>query len=414
MTTETKSRKKKVAYFYDYLIGDYDYGPNHPMKPHRIRMTDALLHGYDLIREMAPIQAQIGRDDLMQFHAEDYIEFLETVDHQTFPECDDVVQKYNVNEDCPVFEGLWDFIRTYSAGSIGGAQHINSGASEIAINWSGGLHHGKKMEASGFCYANDCVLACIELLKRHERVLYIDIDIHHGDGVEEAFYTSPRCMCVSFHKFGEYFPGTGAIEDTGSGAGHGYSINVPLQDGVTDEMFIDIFTRVMNLVRSRFDPQAVVLQCGADSLSGDRLGCFNLTLEGHGYAVEYVKNWRVPMVVLGGGGYTLRNVAKCWTYETAVLLEKELDPVIPEDTKYLGYYGPDCRLEVLPSSVLENHNSRADMDKIEQQLVEVMKGKVFATNAGIKSAAVNDSGPFPVLNLQRSEQDDDADVRMTD
>lgn len=97
------------------------------------------------------------------------------------------------------------------AHASGGAVKLNHGESDIAINWAGGLHHAKKSEASGFCYINDIVLAILELLKYHARVLYIDIDIHHGDGVEEAFYTTDRVMTVSFHKYGEYFPGTGDI-----------------------------------------------------------------------------------------------------------------------------------------------------------------------------------------------------------
>ena len=116
------------------------------------------------------------------------------------------MQKFNVGEftDCPVFDGLYDFCATYTGCSIDGAIKLNHGLTDIAINWSGGLHHAKKMEASGFCYINDIVLAILELLKYHPRVLYIDIDIHHGDGVEEAFYTTDRVMTVSFHKVRNY------------------------------------------------------------------------------------------------------------------------------------------------------------------------------------------------------------------
>ena len=111
--------------------------------------------------------------------------------------------RFNVGEDCPVFDGLFEFCQIYASGSIGGAARLMQGASDIVINWAGGLHHAKKSEASGFCYVNDCVLAILELLKVHQRVLYIDIDIHHGDGVE-AFYTTDRVMTASFHKYGEY------------------------------------------------------------------------------------------------------------------------------------------------------------------------------------------------------------------
>lgn len=112
-----------------------------------------------------------------------------------------------------MFDGLFEFCQLSTSGSMGGAARLNSGTSDIVINWGGGLHHAKKSEGSGFCYVNDCVLAILELLKCHQRVLYIDIDIHHGDGVEEAFFTTDRVMTCSFHKFGEYFPGTGDWKD---------------------------------------------------------------------------------------------------------------------------------------------------------------------------------------------------------
>lgn len=112
---------------------------------------------------------------------------------------------------------------------------------DISINWAGGLHHAKKYEASGFCYVNDCVLGIVELLKTYQRVLYIDIDCHHGDGVEEAFLTTDRVMTASFHKYGDYFPGTGALDDIGVEEGKYYSVNFPFNDGVNDETFLMAF-----------------------------------------------------------------------------------------------------------------------------------------------------------------------------
>ena len=114
------------------------------------------------------------------------------------------------------------------------------------------------------------MLAILELLKYHQRVLYIDIDIHHGDGVEEAFYTTDRVMTVSFHKYGEYFPGTGDLRDIGAGRGKYYSLNFPLRDGIDDASYEGIFVPVMSRVMELYQPSAIVLQCGADSLSGDR------------------------------------------------------------------------------------------------------------------------------------------------
>ncbi|CAG2063655.1 unnamed protein product [Timema podura] len=143
----------------------------------------------------------------------------------------------NVGEDCPVFDGLYEFCQLSSGGSVAAAVKLNKQSAEICINWGGGLHHAKKSEASGFCYVNDIVLGILELLKYHHRVLYIDIDVHHGDGVEEAFYTTDRVMTVSFHKYGEYFPGTGDLRDIGAGKGKYYAVNIPLRDGMDDESY---------------------------------------------------------------------------------------------------------------------------------------------------------------------------------
>ena len=190
------------------------------------------------------------------------------------------MQRFNVGDDCPVFDGLFEFCQISSGGSVAAATKINKKQVDIAINWMGGLHHAKKSEASGFCYTNDIVLAILELLKYHQRVLYVDIDIHHGDGVEEAFYTNDRVMTVSFHKYGEYFPGTGDLKDIGAERGRNYAVNFPLRDGIDDDTYERIFQPVLEKVIGAYQPNVIVLQCGADSLTGDRLGCFNLTLKG--------------------------------------------------------------------------------------------------------------------------------------
>jgi histone deacetylase 1/2 len=180
----------------------------------------------------------------------------------------------------------------------------------------------------------DIVLGIIELLRFHKRVLYIDIDVHHGDGVEEAFYTTDRVMTVSFHKYGEYFPGTGELRDIGVGNGKYYSVNFPLRDGITDKTYKSAFEPVIGAVMEYYKPDAIVLQCGGDSLSGDRLGCFNLSMQGHANCVKFVKKYGKPTLVLGGGGYTMRNVARTWAYETGALIGMDLGTQLP----YNDYY----------------------------------------------------------------------------
>lgn len=217
---------------------------------------------------------------------------------------------------------MMTFSQISAGGSIDGAKILNNGEADICINWGGGLHHAKKIEASGFCYVNDIVLGILELLKFHNRVLYIDIDVHHGDGVEEAFYLTNRVMTLSLHRFGDFFPGTGSIADVGEDEGKNYAVNVPLKKGIDDENYTRVFKEIARNVIEYYRPSAIVMQCGADSLSYDKLGDFCLTVKGHGECVNYIKSFNTPLMLLGGGGYTIENVARCWTYETGVCLNE--------------------------------------------------------------------------------------------
>jgi histone deacetylase 1/2 len=283
------SYKKKVCYFHDYSIGEYYYGPGHPMKPHRLQITHNLVLSYNLYKKMEVFRPHHATDEeMMLFHSPEYIDFMRRVTPDTQQDFAKQLQRFN-GEDCPVFDGLYDYCRIYTGGSIDGAMKLNHGIADVAINWAGGLHHAKRSEASGFCYVNDIVLGILELLKYHPRVLYLDIDIHHGDGVEEAFCTTDRVMTVSFHKYGDYFfPGTGDVKNVGVKAGKYYSLNVPLKDGMNDESYQRIFVPVMQKVMEIYQPTALVLQCGSDSLSGDRLGCFNLSVRGHAECVRHM------------------------------------------------------------------------------------------------------------------------------
>lgn len=217
----------------------------------------------------------------------------------------------------------------------------------------------------------DIVLGILELLRFHPRVLYIDIDVHHGDGVEEAFYSTDRVMTVSFHKYGEYFPGTGELRDIGVGSGKHYAVNFPLRDGIDDKSYKSIFEPTIGWVMEYYQPTAVVLQCGGDSLSGDRLGCFNLSMRGHANCVNFVKSFGKPTLILGGGGYTMRNVARTWAYETGQLVGTDMGPELPF-TDYYEYYSPDFELDVKPSN-MDNANSPEYLEKIKAQVLENLK-----------------------------------------
>ena len=382
------------------------------MKPHRIRMAHSLVLHYGLYKKMEVFRPQLLTDKQMAvFHTDDYIDFLRRVTPDNQFQYLRELGRYNMDVDCPVFDSVFRYCQTYAGGSVGGAYRLNRQTSDVCVNWAGGLHHAKKSEASGFCYVNDIVLAILELLKYHPRVLYIDIDIHHGDGVEEAFYTTDRVMTVSFHKFGDYFPGTGGANDVGVRGGKNYAVNFPLKAGIDDESFSLIFRSVLSKVMEVYRPGAIVLQCGADSLTGDRLGCFNLTLNGHGAAVQYMASFGLPLLVLGGGGYTVRNVARCWANETAIVLGQKLSDELPMN-EYYEYYGPEFRLNLSPSN-MENLNSRRDLEDTTLALLEVLAG-VEAAPSVPYSLPIPDSIGTSMEEAADAERDaQDPDIRIS-
>lgn len=347
------------------------------MKPTRIRMCHSLVMNYGLYKRMEIFRAKPAtKREMSQFHTDEYVEFLNRVTPDNVDSFVREQAKFNVGDDCPVFDGLFEYCSISAGGSMEGAARLSRDKCDIAINWAGGLHHAKKGEASGFCYINDIVLGILELLRYHPRVLYIDIDVHHGDGVEEAFYTTDRVMTCSFHKYGEFFPGTGELRDIGIGKGKMYSCNFPLRDGITDESYKSVFEPVISQIMQHYQPSAVVLQCGSDSLAGDKLGCFNLSMRGHANCVEYVKSFGLPLLLLGGGGYTMRNVSRAWAFETGLAAGQELNAQIPVN-EYYEYFGPDYRLDVRPNN-MQDLNTREYLEKIKIQVFENLRQTAHA------------------------------------
>ncbi|KAG9051112.1 histone deacetylase [Tulasnella sp. UAMH 9824] len=399
-----------VSYYYPKGCGFYHYGERHPMKPHRLTLTNSLVIGYGLHQKMdhffSPRSAT--QAELEEYHDPDYVDFLRRlvgVGSGLMKEGQDC---FNFGEDCPVFDGLYDFVRQYSGASLVAARKLAQGTTDIAINWSGGLHHAKKAEASGFCYVNDIVLAILELLRYYPRVLYIDIDIHHGDGVEHAFYHSNRVMTVSFHKYnGDFFPGTGKIEDNGIGLGKYFALNVPLQDGIDDESYVGLFKDVMGPVIKKFKPSAIVLQCGADSLGCDRLGAFNLSINAHGECVEFIKSFDLPLLVLGGGGYTIRNVSRCWTYETSILLDTQLSEQLP-DTPFNRFFSPDYTLHPKIVKKVDNMNTPKSLENIRTNILEKLRYLEGAPSVQMQELPP-DLGAWLDSEERRDERDRDRD-----
>lgn len=342
------------------------------MKPFRLMLTDHLVIAYKMYEKMdlyTPKPAT--QEEMRDFHSDDYLEFLKRVTPDNVAKFSQQLKQFNIGDDCPVFEGVYDYSALYTGASLDATQKLISGSSDIAINWSGGLHHAKKFEPSGFCYVNDIVLSILDLLRFHPRVLYIDIDLHHGDGVQEAFYNSDRVMTVSFHKYnGLFFPGTGDLNETGIGKGKHYSLNVPLNDGIDDESYIRLFKSIMEPLITSFKPSVIVQQCGADSLGGDRLGSFNLNIKAHGECVKFIKSFGLPLLVLGGGGYTPRNVSRLWCYETSIMTDCTLDSKLPEKLPFRNFFNPDYSLHPNLGDKLDNRNPKKYLENVKMKALE--------------------------------------------
>jgi histone deacetylase 1/2 len=397
----------KIAYFSDSSfsrlsfkslpgsMGSYSYSDHcggsesgHPMDPKRLCMVDSLVRSLGILRlrnvSLYPIR-ECSDADLRMFHSAEYLDFLKSVTDERIRNGEVAIEQSAVHNigpvspdvDCTAFAGLWDYNKKIAGSSLDAAYLLITGAADIAINWAGGMDHAKRDNAAGFCYINDCVLAILELMKKFNRIMYIDIDFHHGDGVEEAFWLTDKVCTVSLHRFGakKVFPGTGAVEDQGRHT----AVNVPLLGGITDDQYVDIFTRVTEGVRNRFHPDVIVIQCGADSLAGDTLGMengsFNLSSVGHSKCLETVRDWGLPLLVLGGGGYSMSSVAKCWALDTAALCgldrERDLPKTVPVGDYFFDEYGVKTDLVVPSNADAVNFNSPG---RIQQILEVVMSG----------------------------------------
>lgn len=395
----------------------HHFGRTHPMKPWRLTLAKGLITSYGMHYAMdSYLSRKATEEELAEFHTQDYLDYLKTaLPCEPVPNPD---HPHNLGgEDCPIFEGLFNYCSMYAGASIDAARKLCNQQSDIAINWSGGLHHAKKSEASGFCYMNDIVLAILQLLRHHPRVLYIDIDVHHGDGVEEAFYSSDRVMTVSFHKYDKegFFPGTGPLSQTGPEDEHNpgahHTVNVPLHDGIDDQQYTTLFKEVITRCRDSFQPTAIVLQCGADSLAGDRLGPFNLQVQGHGECVKFVKSLNLPLMLVGGGGYTPRNVARAWTNETSIAIGCNISSEIPKHAPYRSHFRQETLFPTqsdLGITSRDNKNSPEHIQHIIESITEELRFLERAPSVQMKEIPPDLCGlREEVEDAMREDREDD-------
>ncbi|MEW6587159.1 MAG: acetoin utilization protein AcuC [Nitrospirota bacterium] len=331
----------KTAFIYSDDFARYSYGHSHPLKPYRLKLTYELIKAYGLLSlpDVRVIEAQPpdGRD-LLMFHEKDYIAMLKTVNNG---EMTPASEFFGLGPgDNPVFEGVYDWSSLVAGASLQAADLIMRGGCDITFNIAGGLHHAMPGRASGFCYINDPVLAIMSLLKNGMRVAYVDIDAHHGDGVQYAFYSTDRVLTVSLHETGTIlFPGSGFENETGAGRGEGYSVNIPLPPTCDDQLFVYAFEEIVPPLVGKFSPDVVVTQLGVDSFHGDPLAHLNFTNNGFVRVVESMKEIAPKWLALGGGGYDMANVARAWTLAWAVMNDVEISDEIPED--FLRLHGKE-------------------------------------------------------------------------
>jgi len=306
--------------------------PGHPLRPERLRDTWQMLHAYRAFdaphtRIVAPRPPT--EDELTSFHTREYIRVVRRLSQGEL-----MVNpaRYNFGPgDNPIFGGMFESEGLKVGSALVAAELLLSDEVTAAFSFAGGLHHAGPDFASGFCVFGDGAVAIHHMLAAGWRVAYIDIDAHHGDGVQAAFYHDPRVLTISFHESGHYlFPGTGFTHELGQDEGHGYSVNVPLMPYTGDETFIWTFDEIVPPLLERFAPDAVVAQFGVDAHYRDPLTHLTLTTHGFEALFKRIHQLSPRLLAVGGGGYDRTVVPRTWTLAWGVLSGQTFPNQLPE------------------------------------------------------------------------------------
>jgi acetoin utilization protein AcuC len=272
-----------------------------------------------------------AREELELFHTPEYVGVLAAADagKRTVP-----YDRYGLGPgDNPIFPGMYIWAQLCAGGALQAARLVASGEVDVAFHMAGGLHHGRPDHASGFCYVNDLAIAITELVQQGYRVAYIDVDVHHGDGVQAAFYDTDQVLTISLHESGRFlFPGTGFVEETGVGKGRGYAVNLPFPPGADDALFLEGFTAIVPPLVEAYKPDVVVTQLGVDTFHDDPLAHGDVTTSGFVAVLQQLKALAPRWIATGGGGYNLTNVARAWTLAWGVMNGVEVPDTLPEET----------------------------------------------------------------------------------
>jgi acetoin utilization protein AcuC len=317
---------------YSRRFSAYSYGDYHPFKVQRYRMTFELMRELGLTTPpaVAVKECPLAEEEaLLGFHHPDYLAALAAFNGPGAAGADFFFGLGDVEN--PVFEGVYDWSRLACGGTLEAARQVGRNGCRIAFNMAGGWHHAQPARAAGFSYVNDAVVAIRELVRRRKRVAYVDLDAHHGDGVQNAFYDSNRVLTVSVHETGrDFFPHTGFPRELGKGRGYGYAVNVPLCPHSDDVILEQALRRIVLPLVGAFRPDVLVTQMGADSLRTDPLTRLEGTTGFFELAARSFRDLGVPWVILGGGGYDGLNVARTWALVWGAALGVPLPDELPD------------------------------------------------------------------------------------
>ena len=349
---------KKAAFIYSSELEKYSYPPEVPFNTVRSKRVLDILKSNDLLngdnRSVIPTESA-DRLVLKKFHTARYLNCLYRAGHGRFN-----VEALNMgigSQDCPVFKGVYEYAALATGATLVGAECILKGDTDIAFNPSGGFHHAGPEKAAGFCYINDMALGCITLAEQGMRVLYLDVDVHHGDGVAYAFYDRSDVMTISLHQNPKtLFPGTGFVDEIGDGQGEGYCVNIPLPIGTYDQIYMKAFEHLVLPLIEVYNPDVIVFELGADALAGDPLANLQLTNNVYADVINHLLSFDKPILATGGGGYHVGNTVRAWALAWSVFCgedkEEDMNPgiggVLLESTEWQGGFR-DRRLPVSQS-----------------------------------------------------------------
>ena len=342
---------RKAAFVYHDSLTRVLLREDHPLRPIRLRHTYQLLQAYGAFdgRDSILVEPRPAtREEIVTFHTDEYVRAVESLSQG---EDKNNTSRYGFSQwgDNPMFPGMYEASLLSTGASVVAAELVASGRVGVAFNGAGGLHHAMAGNASGFCVFNDPVIAINHPLAKGKRVVYVDIDAHHGDGVQNAYYTTDQVLTISLHESGQFlFPGTGFVEEVGKDKGKGYSVNVPLAPYTGDDTYLWVFHQVVPPLVEAFKPDVVVSQLGIDSYHSDPLTHLMLTSKGYIELVKWFSGLSLPWVALGGGGYDIDAVARCWCLAYGVMCGKEWPDEVPEDYPHAPK-GSRLRDESLPS-----------------------------------------------------------------